>query len=203
MNKIGERIRTHREKLGLTQDELGEKIGMLTKQTVSKWERGVNYPEIVYLPALANLFGCTIDSLLGYIPGKYWVELVEGRDVKVGQLFENREFNIERKEEHGVTIVRVMSYVENFPEKIQEYILPQRLVHVHYGRKSDINEDFDEIYRSYEVSKERIWSNKYHNHSEFVKIWKEQSELGLEPCVEELLNDINSSCDSATNLLVE
>lgn len=39
--QIGERIKSHRTRLNLTQAQLGEKL-FVTKQTVSKWENGVS-----------------------------------------------------------------------------------------------------------------------------------------------------------------
>jgi len=48
----------------LTQEEVAEYLG-ITPQTVSKWERGESYPDITFLPALANIFETSVDLLLG------------------------------------------------------------------------------------------------------------------------------------------
>ena len=37
----------------------------ITAQSVSKWERGESYPDITFLPALANIFETSIDLLIG------------------------------------------------------------------------------------------------------------------------------------------
>lgn len=55
-------LRLRKEK-GYTQAELAEKLHISDK-TVSKWENGLGYPDIVQLPALANVFGVTTDYLL-------------------------------------------------------------------------------------------------------------------------------------------
>lgn len=39
---IGDRIRTRREELGLSQDELAEKMGYKSRSTIAKIEKGVN-----------------------------------------------------------------------------------------------------------------------------------------------------------------
>jgi transcriptional regulator with XRE-family HTH domain len=61
---LGKRISTHRKAMGLTQDQLAEKLGV-TAQAVSKWENDQSCPDISILPQLAEIFGTSIDSLLG------------------------------------------------------------------------------------------------------------------------------------------
>lgn len=64
---IGKRICAHRKKLGLTQDQLAEKVGV-SPQAVSKWENDLSCPDISTLPVLARIFGVTTDELLGVEP---------------------------------------------------------------------------------------------------------------------------------------
>ena len=61
---LGKRIVSHRKRLGLTQDQLAEQLG-ITAQAVSKWEHDQSCPDITMLPHLAEIFGITIDALLG------------------------------------------------------------------------------------------------------------------------------------------
>lgn len=61
--KIGATIARLRKKYGYTQTSLAEKLH-LSDKTVSKWESGLGYPDIVQLPVLAQLFGVTVDYLL-------------------------------------------------------------------------------------------------------------------------------------------
>ena len=51
---LGKRIIEHRKALGLTQDQLAEKLGV-TAQAVSKWENDQSCPDITMLPKLRNL----------------------------------------------------------------------------------------------------------------------------------------------------
>ena len=60
-------IAFHRKKLGLTQEALAQKLGV-TNQAVSKWESGQSCPDIALLPAIADLFGITLDALFGREP---------------------------------------------------------------------------------------------------------------------------------------
>ncbi len=59
---IGKNIQKFRKTLCLTQEELAQKLGV-TFQAVSKWENGKTAPDISFLPALAELFGTSIDVL--------------------------------------------------------------------------------------------------------------------------------------------
>ena len=64
MDTLGKRIAYHRKTLGLTQEQLAEKLGV-TAQAVSKWENDQSCPDIGILPQLAEIFGVTTDALLG------------------------------------------------------------------------------------------------------------------------------------------
>ena len=66
IEKIGERICALRKALGITQEALGEKLGV-SGQAVSKWEKG-GIPETCFLPLLAEIFSVTTDELLGIDP---------------------------------------------------------------------------------------------------------------------------------------
>lgn len=61
---LGKRITANRKRLGFTQDQLAEQLG-ITAQAVSKWENDLSCPDISILPKLADIFGITTDALLG------------------------------------------------------------------------------------------------------------------------------------------
>lgn len=63
---LGKRIISHRKRLGMTQDRLAEQLGV-TAQAVSKWENDQSCPDITMLPKLAEIFGISIDMLLGCV----------------------------------------------------------------------------------------------------------------------------------------
>jgi transcriptional regulator with XRE-family HTH domain len=63
--KIGEVIFKMRKERGITQEQLSFFVGVSTA-AVSKWESGVSYPDITFLPVLASFFNISIDELLNY-----------------------------------------------------------------------------------------------------------------------------------------
>lgn len=58
---IGDQIKRYRMKKGMTQEELGDMVGVTT-QAVSKWERGGS-PDAELLPKIASALGITINML--------------------------------------------------------------------------------------------------------------------------------------------
>ena len=54
-----------RKQAGLSQSEIAGKL-FVTRQAVSRWEQGDTVPEIETLQASSQLFGVTINDLLGY-----------------------------------------------------------------------------------------------------------------------------------------
>lgn len=67
---LGENIRKNRLALGLTQEALGEKLGMAA-QTVSKWEREESLPDAALLPKLAEILGVSLDRLFDRTAGSF------------------------------------------------------------------------------------------------------------------------------------
>lgn len=61
---LGQRIARLRKSKGLTQEELGDKVG-ISSQAVSKWETDASVPDIMLLVKIANIFDITVDELLG------------------------------------------------------------------------------------------------------------------------------------------
>ena len=60
---LGQKIKKLRMDKGLTQKDLADKV-FVTFQTVSKWEKDENEPDVATLRELAKLFGCSMDYLL-------------------------------------------------------------------------------------------------------------------------------------------
>ena len=61
--ELGGQIKRHRARLGLSQEELAEKI-FVTRQSVSNWETGKTYPDLQSLLRLSELFGLSLDELI-------------------------------------------------------------------------------------------------------------------------------------------
>lgn len=60
---ISNQIKTRREAMGLSQEQLAEKL-YVSRQTISNWERDKTYPDVQSLLMLSVLFGTSIDTLV-------------------------------------------------------------------------------------------------------------------------------------------
>ena len=60
--KMNEQIRENRKKIGLTQEQIANYLGVSTP-AVNKWEKGATYPDITLLPALARLLKIDLNTL--------------------------------------------------------------------------------------------------------------------------------------------
>ena len=62
--KFGAYIASLRKAADMTQSELGDKLG-LTRQAISRYECGESFPDITVLGKLSEIFGVTVDTLIG------------------------------------------------------------------------------------------------------------------------------------------
>ena len=60
---VGARIKKHREKQNISQDELALKV-FVSRQTISNWETNKSYPDIKSLIMLSNIFHVTLDDFI-------------------------------------------------------------------------------------------------------------------------------------------
>ena len=60
---FGEKIKELREAKGMTQQNLADLL-FVTRQTVSRWEGGSRYPDLVTAKNLADILETTIDTLM-------------------------------------------------------------------------------------------------------------------------------------------
>ena len=61
--EFGAKLRNHRKRLGLTQEEVAERIGV-SPQAISKWEAGDCLPDCVNLKAISDVYHLSADVLL-------------------------------------------------------------------------------------------------------------------------------------------
>lgn len=61
---LGQRIAQKRKELGISQENLGERLGV-SRQAIYKWESDSAMPEVEKLVALSRLFGVSVGWLLG------------------------------------------------------------------------------------------------------------------------------------------
>ena len=65
---VSEKIKEYRRENRLTQEAFGKLLGV-SPQAISKWERVECYPDITFLPALADLLSCSINDFFGAAEG--------------------------------------------------------------------------------------------------------------------------------------
>ena len=58
-----EKVLMLRKKNNLSQEDLGLELGV-SRQTISKWEAGVSYPDFQRLVLLSDFFDMTLDELV-------------------------------------------------------------------------------------------------------------------------------------------
>ena len=88
--KVGRIISQKRKEHNMTQMQLADALG-ISFQAVSNWERGKSMPDISKLPELAELFGCSIEELLGGGASAGNVEKLakgEGQGLSLGEIAE-------------------------------------------------------------------------------------------------------------------
>lgn len=61
--ELSTQIKKYRTNMNLSQEELAEKI-YVTRQTISNWETGKNYPDVHSLLLLSSLFHISLDQLI-------------------------------------------------------------------------------------------------------------------------------------------
>lgn len=115
----GEKIAQERKKLGLTQQQFADKLGV-TRQAVSRWESDFAFPETDTLIKMSELFGCSIDYLIKYNGGNAQAEAESNEEDKSNNSDKRWVFNFSGG----------LPYFE-FKSKTTLFGLP--LVHVNLG----------------------------------------------------------------------
>ena len=62
---VGEKIQMYRKQLEMSQEELGQKL-LVSRQTISLWEKDQTVPTIDNLIRLREIFGVSVDDILGF-----------------------------------------------------------------------------------------------------------------------------------------
>lgn len=61
--EAGTQIKKYRSNMGISQEELAEKV-YVSRQTISNWETGKNYPDIHSVLLLSSVFNVSLDQLI-------------------------------------------------------------------------------------------------------------------------------------------
>lgn len=83
--ELGKKIQSLRKELGITQQELAEKL-FVSYQAISQWENGNTNPDISILPDLSLALGVSLDELFG-LPKKEELEKVDIKNVDKNAIY--------------------------------------------------------------------------------------------------------------------
>lgn len=119
---LGKRIVANRKRIGLTQDQLAERLGV-TAQAVSKWENDQSCPDIATLPKLASIFGITTDALLGIEAAApvHEAEIVEEEEVNDRKDLWELRWDAGKKEGLTLAILVLLVGVLTLLSKLQQW----------------------------------------------------------------------------------
>lgn len=160
--KINEIIRIRRIELGYTQEQVARLLEVSTP-AVNKWEKGISFPDITLLPALARLLNTDLNSLLSFKEDLSDNEIAIMMN-KVSDLFEKEGFV------PGYELA--ISYIKEFPNSDTLMVNMANLLDgglVLYGK--DINSaDYDQVIVSL--------YNKVVSNSKDISL-KEQAQISL------------------------
>ena len=115
--KTGEKIAKLRRENNYTQEQLAVLLGV-SRQSISKYESGITYPETEKLIRLSELFGCTIDYLLK--------DDVEEPDSYVAEM--NRENRLDSETEN--LSKNFFGHWTNFERKSEKTVFGMPLWHI-------------------------------------------------------------------------
>ena len=132
---LGENLKALRHKNGITQESLANYLGV-SFQSVSKWERGLSYPDIMLLPAISQFFGVSTDELLGVgrVDEEELLRLLEDYD--------NLQWDVENKKK------ALDSLREKYPHDFR--VQHRYMIMLLSQKRDDVVASKDEILRIYE-----------------------------------------------------
>ena len=85
MVEFGEQLRKAREEKGMTQQSLAEQL-YVSRQSVSHWECGDRYPDLVTAKKISQVLDVSLDDLLS---GKEMIKVVERNPVVENKTINN------------------------------------------------------------------------------------------------------------------
>lgn len=96
--KIGSFLKNLRKENNMTQEQLGERIGV-TNKTISRWETGNYMPPVESLILLSDIYGIRINEILAgeYVKDSKMREVADENVVKVLDELENNNKKFENR----------------------------------------------------------------------------------------------------------
>lgn len=126
--KLAENLQLLRKQKGRTQEELAEIFGV-SSQSVSKWELGINCPDITLLPKIADYYRVSIDELLGYKP----MSSINSIYIDVKSLIESSENKID--DAYKISRLAVALIYEKERKQAERLLVGKRDYSLAYGQE--------------------------------------------------------------------
>ncbi len=109
LNKISNFIKEKRKKLGITQDELAEKL-FVTEKAISRWETGRGTPDISLLLPLSQELNIDVSELLNGEENKKSKNEVE-RLIEYNEIIKANKYNFQFKSTIFFYILSILSFL--------------------------------------------------------------------------------------------
>ncbi len=171
--EIGNKIKKLRQKSGLTQEQLANKLGV-SAQSISKWENAVAMPDITLLPVLADEFGVSIDELFDLTVQEKFKRIdsrLDKNEELSGDIFKEYEmFLVDEmcNKEHSYQATSLLAHLyhhrmESDAEKVKKYAQKAIIMHPE-------NKDCQWLLNM--AAGQRVWDWNVANHSEIIDFYK-------------------------------
>ena len=122
---LSKKLQKLRRKNGYSQEELAEKLGV-SRQAVSKWERGDSFPDTNNLIAVAALYNVSVDELAGCIRGDPSIAYTPDAPVSEGISLNKNDYKKTSCAESAGILPEEKFVKMAYPEKESEEIYPPR-----------------------------------------------------------------------------
>ena len=116
MSNIGNRIKDRRIELGMSQDELAEKMGYKSRSTIAKIEKGVNDVVQSNIVKFSEVLKTDVSYLMG------WQERIEADPVGEANKLADWYLNLEMKEENSIMLEEFIRLDEQKQAQAREFI---------------------------------------------------------------------------------
>lgn len=151
---INDKLKKLRKEKHYTQAMVAEHLGIST-QTVSKWERGLLFPDIMILPRIAVLYNCSIDSIF---------DMESSWNIEHRNEFENKIKELHSKNDYEGVYQAWIKEIELKPDNFSNYfdvmlhVFRKRMFDDEHVKKMLILADYAEKYCTDTDSKNEIFT---------------------------------------------
>ena len=129
--RMGERIAEHRRRLGLSQEELADRL-FVTRQALSKWECGTSIPSIDSLHELSRIFSVSFEEILGLFEKP---DIIDSEDIFKGH---DRGYVLEKISQGEIAV--------SIPDVLYQMSPAERLYILKKIKSGSLQVDPEELY---------------------------------------------------------